>query len=106
VAHAVDEPCLRCIGARKASSNIAACFSYRRPSRSICSSPERKPRLKLYVKRVFITETCDELHPPYLRFMKGVVDSEDLRSTSAAKCCRTILCWGKIRAGIVKRVLM
>ncbi|MEE8351649.1 MAG: molecular chaperone HtpG, partial [Rhodospirillales bacterium] len=40
--------------------------------------PERKAQVKLYVKRVFITDDCEGLLPPYLRFMRGIVDSEDL----------------------------
>jgi molecular chaperone HtpG len=39
---------------------------------------EQKHGLKLYVKRVFIMEDCKELLPSWLRFMRGVVDSEDL----------------------------
>jgi molecular chaperone HtpG len=40
--------------------------------------PERTHGVKLYVKRVFIVDHCKELFPEYLRFIKGVVDSEDL----------------------------
>lgn len=39
---------------------------------------DRKHGVKLYVKRVFIMEDCKELLPEYFRFIKGVVDSEDL----------------------------
>ena len=41
-------------------------------------SYERKHGVKLYVKRVFIMDNCKELLPDYLRFVRGIVDSEDL----------------------------
>ena len=40
--------------------------------------PERRHHVKLYVRRVFIADDYAELVPPYLRFLAGVVDSEDL----------------------------
>ncbi len=40
--------------------------------------PDRKRRVKLYVKRVFITEENVDLVPHYMRFLRGVIDSEDL----------------------------
>ncbi len=39
---------------------------------------DSKSGLKLYVKRIFIMDECKELVPSYLRFIKGVIDSEDL----------------------------
>ncbi|MCW5698414.1 MAG: molecular chaperone HtpG, partial [Rhodospirillales bacterium] len=39
-------------------------------------NPERKGHIKLYVKRVFITDDCEGILPSYLRFLRGVVDSE------------------------------
>ena len=40
--------------------------------------PERRCQLKLFVRRVFITDDAPELMPAYLRFVRGLVDSQDL----------------------------
>lgn len=67
--------------------------------------PERKPKLKLYVRRVFITDDCAELLPGYLRFVRGVVDSEDLSLNLSREMLQRDPKLRKIRGGLVKRVL-
>lgn len=67
--------------------------------------PERKSRVKLYVRRVFITDDCQELVPEYLRFLRGVVDSEDLPLNVSREMLQASPVVQKIRQGIVKRVL-
>jgi molecular chaperone HtpG len=105
VAHAVDEPWLTLHWRAEGKLEYRCLLFIPKTKPFDLFTPERKPRLKLYVKRVFITETCDELIPPYLRFMKGVVDSEDLPLNISREMLQNNPVLGKIRAGIVKRVL-
>jgi molecular chaperone HtpG len=67
--------------------------------------PDRKQHLKLYVKRVFITDDCNELLPSYLRFLRGVVDSQDLPLNISREMLQHNPVLSKIRAGLVKKVL-
>ena len=67
--------------------------------------PERKPQVKLYVKRVFITDDCEGLVPGYLRFLRGIVDSEDLPLNISREMLQRDPKLARIRSGLVKRVL-
>jgi len=67
--------------------------------------PERKHRLKLYVRRVFITESVENLVPSWLRFLKGIVDSDDLPLNISREMLQHNPVLAKIRGGLTKRVL-
>ncbi|MCR9136576.1 MAG: molecular chaperone HtpG [Alphaproteobacteria bacterium] len=67
--------------------------------------PERKNHVKLYVNRVFITEDTKGLLPSYLRFLRGVVDSEDLSLNISREMLQTDPKLAKIRTGLTKKVL-
>lgn len=66
---------------------------------------DRKRHVKLYVKRVLITDDCEGLLPGYLRFVRGVVDSEDLNLNVSRELLQNDPALTKIRNGLVKRVL-
>ncbi len=67
--------------------------------------PDRKTRVKLYVKRVYITDEGLELVPAYMRFMRGVVDSQDLPLNISRETLQANPVIDKIRRSLVKRVL-
>lgn len=67
--------------------------------------PDRKTTVKLYVKRVFITEDNTRLLPSYLRFVKGIVDSEDLPLNISRETLQHNSMVDKIRASLTKKIL-
>ncbi|MDR3423910.1 MAG: molecular chaperone HtpG [Alphaproteobacteria bacterium] len=67
--------------------------------------PKREHGVKLYVKRVFITDHAQGLVPPWLRFLRGVVDSEDLPLNVSREMLQNNPMLAKIRQGVTKKVL-
>ena len=66
---------------------------------------EHRKGLKLYVRRVFIMDDAQHLTPPYLRFVRGVIDSNDLPLNVSREILQESKDVEAIRAGVVKRVL-
>ncbi len=66
--------------------------------------PDRQGRMKLYVKRVFITDEA-ELLPRYLRFVRGIVDTSDLPLNISREMIQESAVLGAIKKGVTSRIL-
>jgi molecular chaperone HtpG len=105
VAHAFDEPWARLhVQAEGVVSFQALLFIPGTPPFDLYD-PERRLGVKLYVKRVFITEDLEGLMPRYLRFVRGVVDSEDLQLNVSRETLQHSAVLAKIRKDLIKRLL-
>src|SRR5690606_23622400 len=65
----------------------------------------RQRGIKLFVKRVFIMEDCEELLPEWLRFVRGVVDSEDLPLNVSREVLQQDRVTRQIRKQVTKKTL-
>jgi molecular chaperone HtpG len=105
VAHAFDDPWARLhVQAEGVVSYQALLFVPSTPPFDLYD-PQRHHGVKLYVKRVFITGDLEGLMPRYLRFVRGVVDSEDLQLNVSRETLQHSPVLAKIRRDLVKRVL-
>jgi molecular chaperone HtpG len=67
--------------------------------------PQRKNHVKLYVRRVFITDDCQGLLPAYLRFVRGIVDSEDLPLNVSREMLQNNPILTRMKVQLTKRIL-
>jgi molecular chaperone HtpG len=77
----------------------------RPPMDMLFGNREERKGLKLYVKRVFIMDAAEQLLPSYLRFVRGVVDSDDLPLNVSRELLQDNKMTQAIRASCIKRVL-
>ena len=68
-------------------------------------NPERKNKIKLYVQKIFITDDCEEIIPNWLRFIPGVVDSQDISLNISREMLQNNPVIDKIKKGITNKIL-
>ena len=105
VAHAFDDPWTRLHVQAEGVVSYQALLFVPATRPLDLYDPQRRHGVKLYVKRVFITEDLEGILPRYLRFVRGVIDSEDLQLNVSRETLQHSAVLAKIRKDVVKRLL-
>ncbi len=105
VAHAIDDPWLRVHFTAEGTIAYTALLFVPSLRPFDILDPRRRHGVKLYVKRVFITEALESLLPRYLRFVAGVVDSEDLQLNVSRETLQNNAVVARMRRTLVRRLL-
>ncbi|TNE67550.1 MAG: molecular chaperone HtpG [Alphaproteobacteria bacterium] len=105
VAHAFDEPALTLHYKAEGMQEYTVLLYVPSKRPMDLFDPARKSRVKLYVKRVFITDDSEELMPGWLRFVRGVVDSQDLPLNISREMLQNNPTLARMAKAITKKLL-
>ncbi len=105
ITHGIDEPILTCHWRAEGMIEFNALLFVPTMRPWDLYDPSRKASTKLYVRRVFISDDLEGLMYPWLRFVRGVIDSEDLPLNISREGLQHNPIIAKIRTSVTKRIL-
>ncbi len=105
ISHGDDEPLTYLHNKVEGANEFTTLFYIPKKAPMDMYRADYQPGVKLYVKRVFITDDDKELLPPYLRFVKGVIDSEDLPLNVSRELLQENRILANIKQNSVKKIL-
>ncbi|MBI28768.1 MAG: Chaperone protein HtpG [Alphaproteobacteria bacterium MarineAlpha5_Bin11] len=68
-------------------------------------NPDRKNKIKLYVQKVFISDECENIIPNWLRFIPGIIDSEDISLNISREMLQNNPVISKIKKGVTNKII-
>ena len=105
MSHGDDEPLTYLHNRVEGSQEFTTLFYIPKTAPMDMYRADYSPGVKLYVKRVFITDDDKELLPSYLRFVKGIIDSEDLPLNVSRELLQENRILANIKQNSVKKIL-
>ncbi|MBT8343549.1 MAG: molecular chaperone HtpG [Sulfurovum sp.] len=105
LAHGDDEPLTYLHNKVEGANEFTTLFYIPKIAPMDMYRPDYEAGVKLYVKRVFITDDNKELLPPYLRFVKGIIDSEDLPLNVSRELLQENRILANIKQNSTKKIL-
>lgn len=105
MSHAVDEPWLTIHNRNEGTVEFTNLLFIPSTKTFDLFHPDRKRRVKLYIKKVFIADENIDLIPQYMRFLRGMVDSDDLPLNISRETLQHNAILNKIKNSITKRII-